>query len=177
MKTTQQQAKNRVRIELAALSENESFARAAVAAFAAQLNPTIAELDDLKTAVSEAVTNCVVHAYSSPPATAGKKNQIVIECKLYNREIIITVTDFGIGIENIEKAMEPFYTTKPDDERSGMGFTVMQTFMDDLAVKSGKSGTKVTMRKKFSPPRKTATIRGKIFNVITKDKENKACGG
>ena len=136
---------NQMKLELDAKSENESFARTTVAAFAAQLDPTLDEINDLKTAVSEAVTNCVVHASTK---------KILLECTLWNegamRGISVTVTDFGIGISNIEKALEPFYTTKPEQERSGMGFTVMQSFMDSLRVINGKDcGTIVEMQKSF----------------------------
>jgi len=130
-----------MKLEIAAKSENESFARTCVAAFATQLDPTLDDINDLKTAVSEAVTNCVVHA---------ETEKILIEATLYANSVSITVTDFGIGIANIEKALEPFYTTRPDEERSGMGFTVMQSFMDTLKVVNGeKCGTVVEMSKKF----------------------------
>ena len=138
---------NHMKLELAAESINESFARTTVAAFASQLDPTLDEVADLKTAVSEAVTNCVVHA--------DTKN-VVIECTLWKigdkeRGISVKITDFGIGIQNIERALEPFYTTKPDQERSGMGFTVMQSFMSTLRVQSGKEGgTVVEMVKVFA---------------------------
>ena len=132
---------NTMKLEIAAKSENESFARTCVAAFATQLDPTLDDINDLKTAVSEAVTNCVVHA---------ETEKILIEATLYANSVSITVTDFGIGIANIEKALEPFYTTRPDEERSGMGFTVMQSFMDTLKVVNGeKCGTVVEMSKKF----------------------------
>ena len=138
---------NSMKLELAAESINESFARTTVAAFAAQLDPTLDEVNDLKTAVSEAVTNCVVHASTK---------SVLIECQLWKiadkeRGISITITDFGVGIQNIEKALEPFYTTKPHEERSGMGFTVMQSFMDSLKVQNGKKcGTVVEMIKVFA---------------------------
>ena len=170
------ETKNWVKIEIAARSENEGFARSAVAAFASALNPTVEEVDDLRTAVSEAVTNCVVHAYGRNVSLRGGA-KIIIECEVVNREIIVSVTDFGVGIDNVERAMEPFYTSAPDDERSGMGFTVMQSFMDTLAVKSSGKGTTVTMTKRFAEVKKTATMRGKVYNVITKEKEKKACGG
>ena len=160
---------NTMRLEIASRSENESFARSTVAAFASQLNPTLDEVNDIKTAVSEAVTNCVVHAYCKGvqfwrttkqaqskiqlPKTDLKSNheKIVIACDLYKTGITISVTDFGVGISNIDKAMEPFFTTKPDDERSGMGFTVMQSFMDTLRVTSNTGGgTTVTMQKFFT---------------------------
>ena len=148
--------KNYMKLEFTSTSENESFARGTVAAFAAQLNPTLDEINDIKTAVSEAVTNCVVHAYASRKNDELRirneelrKNLILIECELFNDSITVVVKDTGVGIANIERAMEPFFTTKPNEERSGMGFTVMQSFMDTLDVKSDKSGTVVTMQKFF----------------------------
>jgi stage II sporulation protein AB (anti-sigma F factor) len=147
-KANKHERNNSMRLEIEAKSCNESFARTVVAAFAAQLDPTIEEINDLKTAVSEAVTNCIVHAYDK--ANAGK---IVIECELIgdtgNRGVAVTVTDFGIGIPNIEKALEPFYTTKPEQERSGMGFTVMQSFMTSMNVTSKTGETTIEMTKNF----------------------------
>lgn len=144
--------KNYMKLELAALSENESFARSAVAAFALCLNPTLSEISDIKTAVSEAVTNCVVHAYQ-----AGKEGKIVIECEIEKSESMldegqgqlhIRITDFGCGIDDIERATTPFYTTREDEERSGMGFTIMLTFMTTFSVESEKGkGTVVSMSK------------------------------
>jgi len=136
---------NSMKLELSAESVNESFARATVASFASQLDPTMDEIADLKTAVSEAVTNSIVHSNT---------DKILIECQIWKtktkRGVSVCVTDFGSGIANIEKALEPFYTTKPDEERSGMGFTVMQSFMDDLRVSNGKKcGTVVEMTKTF----------------------------
>ena len=124
-------------------SINESFARSAVAAFCVQLNPTLDEITDIKTAVSEAVTNCVVHAY---PKNAGK---ITVWVGLTaSREIDIKVIDAGVGIDDFEKAREPFYTTKPNEERAGMGFTVMESFMDKVILsKNGERGVCVEMRK------------------------------
>ena len=137
---------NTMRLEIASRSENESFARGTVAAFAAQLNPSLDEINDIKTAVSEAVTNCVVHAYTKKT----NHQKIVIVCDLYKSGITVSITDFGVGIKSIDKAMQPFFTTKPDDERSGMGFTVMQSFMDTLRVTSNVGGgTTVTMQKFF----------------------------
>lgn len=123
-------------------SENESFARVAVAVFVAQLNPNMEELSDIKTAVSEAVTNCIIHGYQ------GGEGKVTLTCKLEDRNVIIEVMDDGCGMDDIEKAMEPMYTTKPDLERSGMGFAFMEAFMDDLKVVSevGK-GTKITMQR------------------------------
>lgn len=135
---------NEMRVRFTAVKENESFARMCVAGFVANSNPTIEELGDIKTAISEAVTNSIVHAY---PYKAG---EVEIYVKVLNGEIYITVTDFGIGIENVEQAKQPFYTSKPDMERSGMGFTVMEGFMDSLSVESQPNkGVKITMTKKL----------------------------
>ena len=134
--------KNSMKIEFSALSENESFARNVVACFALNLNPSVAEITDIKTAVSEAVTNSIVHGY---PDVVGK---IVIEAEIVDREIHINVSDNGVGIDNVEEALKPFYTSKPLDERSGMGFTIMENFMDEVLVKSEKGiGTSVYMKK------------------------------
>ena len=138
--------KNYMKLELAAIGENESFARSAGAAFALCLNPSLAELSDIKTAVSEAVTNAVVHAYGKE----GGEHSLWIECRADGDEdggvLHITVTDGGCGIEDVERALLPFYTTLENDERSGMGFTIMQTFMDGFSLESERGkGTKVTM--------------------------------
>lgn len=136
---------NYVYIKIPSLSTNESFARAAVAAFCSSLNPTIEEISDIKTAVSEAVTNAIIHGYES---TVG---DIVIQCRIKNHVVEIIVEDFGCGIVNVDKAKEPLYTSKPELERSGMGFAVMETFMDELVVLSEKDiGTKVILRKTIS---------------------------
>lgn len=135
---------NEMTINFKALSENEAFARSCVAAFCVQLNPTLDQITDIKTAVSEAVTNSVVHAY---PKGEG---EISINVKLTQDSAIIAVSDFGIGISNFEKAMQPFFTTKPNEERSGMGFTVMESFMDKVTLLKNKgSGITVLMEKKF----------------------------
>lgn len=134
---------NEMAVSFLSCSANESFGRTAVAAFAAQLDPTIDELSDIKTAVSEAVTNCIVHAYRD---TLGV---IYITCKLYeNGRISIRIRDKGCGIEDVEKAMQPLFTTSENEERAGLGFAVMESFMDKLRVTSklGK-GTTVTMYK------------------------------
>lgn len=131
-------------MEFDSSSSNESFARVAVAAFAARLDPTVEELSDIKTAVSEAVTNCIIHGYEG---TAGK---IRVECKIQGRMLFITVIDRGCGIADVKKAMEPLYTSKPELERSGMGFAFMEAFMDELRVSSVPSGgTVVQMSKKI----------------------------
>jgi len=133
-----------MRLEFPSKSQNESFARIVVASFAAQLDPTIEELSDVKTAVSEAVTNAIIHGYENKIGT------VIVECKIEGNRLEIIVEDKGVGIQDINKAMEPFYTSKPELERSGMGFTVMETFMDELELFSevGK-GTKVKMVKVF----------------------------
>lgn len=141
---------NYMKLEILAISENESFARSAVTAFALSLNPTLNELSDIKTAVSEAVTNCIVHAYGGGD-TAEK---IYIECRLERRAengiIHIRITDEGCGIEDVERALTPFYTTLGGEERSGMGFTIMQTFMSDFSVRSERGkGTQVFMSKQI----------------------------
>ena len=137
---------NRVCIEFESRSQNEGFARVAVSAFVSQLDPTIEEIADVKTAVSEAVTNSIIHGYEN-----DKKGIIKIESTIYGKEVTITVKDYGKGIDNIDQAREPLYTSRPDLERSGMGFTVMESFMDTLEVESEKGkGTKITMTKKLS---------------------------
>lgn len=134
-----------MKIEFLSKSQNESFARVAVASFVSQLDPTIEELTDVKTAVSEAVTNAIIHGYEN-----RSDEMVYIEASIKDNEITIIVEDKGTGIEDINLAMEPLYTSRPDLERSGMGFTVMETFMDSLQVFSEKNnGTKVIMKKKF----------------------------
>ena len=133
---------NEMKLEFLSKSSNEAFARIAVAAFASQLDPTIEEIADIKTAVSEAVTNSVIHGYEN------KEGIVKVHCMIKKNVIIIEVSDSGIGIEDIDIAKEPLYTSKPNLERSGMGFTIMQSFMDELSVESVVNlGTKVTMRK------------------------------
>lgn len=135
--------KNKVCITFLSKSENESFARMCVAALLAQADPTIEEMADVKTAVSEAVTNAIVHGYGE------EKGDIHMECTLQERLITIVVKDNGKGIEDVEKARQPLFTTNPEMERSGMGFTVMETFMDSVEVESIVGvGTKVTMKKR-----------------------------
>lgn len=133
---------NEMEVVFDSLSQNESFGRMVVAAFVTQLNPNLEEIADIKTAVSEVVTNSIIHGYENGP---GK---IAIRAIIEDCQIIICVTDSGQGIENVEKAMEPMYTSKPELERSGMGFAFMEAFMDELEVESvpGK-GTIVKMRK------------------------------
>ena len=133
---------NEMKLEFLSKSNNEAFARIAVAAFVASLDPTIEEISDIKTAVSEAVTNSIVHGYEN------KLGIINIKCKIVNRKVKIEITDNGKGIENIDLAKQPLYTSKPNMERSGMGFTIMESFMDSLIVESVLGvGTKITMEK------------------------------
>ena len=141
--------RNEMKMEFSACSSNEGFARVAVGAFIAALNPTIDELDDVKTAVSEAVTNAIIHGYDE------QEGKVWILCEIRNGEEVepeleVSVIDIGAGIEDIEKARTPLFTTKPEFERSGMGFAFMEAFMDEVWVSSalGK-GTTVTMKKKF----------------------------
>ena len=137
---------NKMSIEFVSKSQNEGFARVAVAAFVAQLDPTIDEINDVKTAVSEAVTNSIIHGYEN-----REDGLVRIEAEINENEVTIVIIDKGIGIDDIKQAMEPLYTSRPDIERSGMGFTVMETFMDDLKVESEKGiGTKVVIKKKFN---------------------------
>ena len=133
---------NYMKVSFDARSENESFARMAAAGFAMQLNPTVEELEDIRTAVSEAVTNAIIHGYED------ETKQVVMECVIDGDCLTLRVRDQGVGIENVEQAMQPFYTTKPEQERSGMGFAFMEAFMDEIRVTSepGK-GTQVTMIK------------------------------
>ena len=134
--------KNEMKLEFISKSSNEAFARVTIAAFASQLDPTIEELADIKTAVSEAVTNSIIHGYDK------KQGIVKIMAKLTENEIIIEISDKGKGIENIDVAKEPLYTTKPNLDRSGMGFTIMESFMDKMEVESILGlGTKVTMSK------------------------------
>ena len=136
--------KNYMKLEFLSKSSNESFARVVVAAFAAQLDPTLEELADIKTAVSEAVTNAIIHGYEYG------QGLVILEAGIEGDLLEIIIKDNGKGIGDIEKAMEPFYTSKPEMERSGMGFTVMETFMDELKVESGnETGTTVIMRKRI----------------------------
>jgi stage II sporulation protein AB (anti-sigma F factor) len=135
---------NRMMLEFESKSQNESFARTVVAAFAATMDPTIDELADVKTAVSEAVTNCIIHGYGD------SMGMITMRCSIEDNNLTIEVSDKGSGIEDINKAMEPLYTTRPELERSGMGFSFMEAFMDQLEVESliGE-GTMVRMRKRL----------------------------
>ena len=142
---------NKVEIKFKSLPENEAFARTCVASFCLQLNPTLDEISDIKTAVSEAVTNCVVHAYPNRPG------DILMCLEIIENSIKISITDFGVGIKNIDEAIMHFYTSKPEEERSGMGFTVMDSFMDSLSVKKNSSkGITVEMTKGIEKKKKVA---------------------
>lgn len=139
-------AVNYIKLEFPSKSTNEAFARMAAAAFAAQLDPTMEELGDIKTAVSEAVTNCIVHAYPDKLGRVSMRMRI-----LEDGVLEISVRDWGRGIDNVERAMEPLFTTGGED-RSGMGFTIMSSFMDKLRVRSAPGkGTTVTMRRMICP--------------------------
>ncbi len=135
---------NEMETNFLALPENESFARVVIAAFCVQLSPTMSEVADVKTAVSEAVTNAIVHGYE------GRQGMVTLRAAIDGQTLTVEVADTGRGIPDVPQAMEPFFTTHPEQERSGMGFSVMQTFMDDLQVDStpGK-GTRIVMRKRI----------------------------
>lgn len=135
---------NEIKLEFVSKSSNEAFARVVAAAFASQLDPTLEELADVKTAVSEAVTNAIIHGYEN------RYGIITMVCRLYENSVEIEISDRGKGILNIEEAMQPLFTSRPDMERSGMGFTVMESFMDKVEVQSEPGvGTTVTLYKRF----------------------------
>ncbi len=135
---------NKMSLNFLSLSENEAFARNVIAVFALGANPTLNEISDVKTAVSEAVTNAIVHGY---PDSVGS---IDVEAEIEDNILHIIIRDYGVGINNVEEVLEPFYTTKPDDERSGMGFTIMKNFMDEVLVDSKiNKGTVIKMTKVF----------------------------
>lgn len=137
---------NEVNLNFPSKSHNESYARVAVAAFFTHLDPTVGEINDIKTAVSEAVTNCIVHAY---PDTVGK---IYITARILEGDVAyIKIRDCGCGIADIPQAMEPMFTTAPEEERAGLGFVVMQSFMDYVSVRSTPgTGTRIIMKKKIT---------------------------
>ena len=136
---------NEMKLEFVSKTNNEAFARIAVAAFVSQLDPTIDELSDIKTAVSEAVTNSIIHGYED------EEGIVKIIARLFGNTVEIQVADNGKGISNIDEARKPLYTSKPNLERSGMGFTIMESFMDNVTVESAVGlGTKVTMKKKIT---------------------------
>ncbi|MBQ4159598.1 MAG: anti-sigma F factor [Clostridia bacterium] len=148
--------KNEMRLLFDAHSSNEAFARTAVAAFVMQLDPTLEEISDIKTALSEAVTNAIVHGYEEAEGV------VEVHCRVEGRSITVSVTDTGKGIADIQKAMEPLYTGKPEAERSGMGFTVMEAFMDSVSVQSIlNEGTTVTMEKQL----RAHDARGTLFSA------------
>lgn len=150
-----------MKLEFISKAKNEAFARVTVAAFVSQLDPTIEELADIKTAVSEAVTNSIIHGYEN------KQGIVKIIGHLKENEMILEISDTGKGIENIEVAKEPLYTTKPNLERSGMGFTIMESFMDKIEIESIVGlGTKVTMYKKIKPKIENESEE---FQMLTKD--------
>ena len=136
---------NSMKLILEAKSQNESFARSVVAAFFVQINPTLEQVEDIKTAVSEAVTNCIVHAYDG-----SQQGKIEISCELHDNTLRVEISDYGKGIDNVEQAMKPFYTTVSTGERSGMGFTVMQAFCDSVEVTSKEGLTTVKLTKKVA---------------------------
>ena len=151
---------NEMKLEFISKSTNEAFARVTVAAFVAQLDPTIEELSDIKTAVSEAVTNCIIHGYEN------KQGIVKIVGHLKESKVILEVSDKGKGIENVDIAKEPLYTTKPNLERSGMGFTIMESFMDSMEIESIVGlGTKITMTKRIKPK---IEQEDEDFKMITK---------
>ena len=136
--------KEQLRMEIESLSKNEEFARVVVAVFISRMNPTLEELDDVKTAVSEAVTNAVIHAYQ------GKDGIIYIEASVEGDELTVIVRDKGVGIRDVKQAMEPMFTSDTTGERSGMGFSFMEAFMDEVRVESAPDeGTTVTMKKRI----------------------------
>lgn len=138
----------KMHFEMESRSDNEKFARVVVAVFLARLDPTVEELDDVKTAVSEAVTNCIIHGYEGGPGT------IRVEVTIEEQTATIHVIDWGVGIPDVKRAMEPLYTTRPNEDRSGMGFSFMEVFMDEVTVKSVPGeGTVVTMKKNIKKSR------------------------
>ncbi|GGC86837.1 anti-sigma F factor [Thalassobacillus devorans] len=138
--------KNSMNLEFSSISQNESFARVTVAAFVSQLDPTMEELTEIKTVVSEAVTNAIIHGYHERP-----DGKIYISCSLDDGEMELMIQDHGEGIADIEEAREPLYTSKPELERSGMGFTIMENFMDKVdVISSPEEGTTVRLIKHLS---------------------------
>ena len=163
---------NEMKIEFLSKSNNEAFARISVAAFVAQLDPTLEEIADIKTAVSEAVTNSIIHGYEESLGT------VKLVCKIRKNEIFIEISDSGKGIENVEIAKQPLYTTKANLERSGMGFTIMESFMDDVQVESVLGlGTKVTMRKAIKSSNKKDEFAFSMSNQSTVTKEEATIRG
>ena len=136
---------NKMRLEIPSKSENERFARTVCAAFILELDPTLEEMSEIKTAISEAVTNAIIHGYN------GNEGTVLIDGEIEDRTVTYTIVDNGCGISDIKKARQPLYTQKPDSERSGMGFSIMEAFMDTLTVESEENkGTKIIMTKRLS---------------------------
>ncbi|WP_017472240.1 anti-sigma F factor [Amphibacillus jilinensis] len=136
---------NTMQVSFKSKSENEAFARVVIASFLAPLDPTLDELTEVKTVVSEAVTNAIIHGYDQSDAF-----DVYLSCEINDQNVKIVIEDLGVGIENVDKAIQPLYTSKPELERSGMGFTIMENFMDKVTVESAPSqGTKVTLEKTF----------------------------
>ena len=157
-----EQVDNEMKLEFMSKSSNEAFARIAVAAFASQLDPTIEELADIKTAVSEAVTNSIIHGYEN------KQGIVKIVGKLKENQVILEISDSGKGIENVDIAKEPLYTTKPNLERSGMGFTIMESFMDEVEIESIVDvGTKITMKKEIK--KEEIKLEKEDIELLTKE--------
>lgn len=149
-KEKKKQAFNHMELSFCPLSQNEGFARVAVASFMTQLDPTLEEVEDVKTTVSEAVTNAVIHGYGGADTDQQKQKPVALEAFLEERSLYIKITDWGVGISDIKQAMEPLYTSKPELERSGMGFAFMEAFMDQLYVESKPGiGTSVYMSKQI----------------------------
>lgn len=158
---------NEMKLEFMSKSNNEAFARITVAAFVAQLDPTIEELADIKTAVSEAVTNAIIHGYED------KKGIVKIKCQIIEDNVIIEISDNGKGIENVELAKQPLFTTKPNLERSGMGFTIMESFMDELSIESIIGlGTKITMKKRIKSNIKSDIENHSIDDIQTNNEDD-----
>ena len=163
---------NEMKIEFLSKSNNEAFARISVAAFVAQLDPTLEEIADIKTAVSEAVTNSIIHGYEE------RLGIVKLVCKIRENEIFIEISDSGKGIENVEIAKQPLYTTKANLERSGMGFTIMESFMDDVQVESVLGlGTKVTMRKAIKSSSKKEEFAFSAIGENTETREEATIRG
>ena len=151
---------NEMKLEFTSKTSNEAFARITVAAFVAQLDPTIDELSDIKTAVSEAVTNSIIHGYDDEDGI------VKIEAKIFANNVEIVISDRGKGIENVEMAMRPLYTSNPDLERSGMGFTIMESFMDEVKVESAIGfGTKVIMKKKIESKEENEDSKNNTYKL------------
>lgn len=145
---------NKMSVKFSANTENVSFARLLIAAFILPMDPTVEEVSDIKLAVSEAVTNAIIHGYNN-----NQEGSVYVDCRYKDKKIYIEIRDKGVGIENIEEARQPLFTSKPEDERAGLGFTIMETFMDDIHIESTPNcGTKILMEKNIGePPIKSET--------------------